>query len=105
MSKALSAKVGHSVRECNRVLQFILGGANVDAMALKHHRDAVMQRVYLKRGLAMEIAAELGISYQAVQRWKRVPPEHVLTLAPILKMKPEEIRPDVFNPRKRGGPA
>jgi len=70
-------------------------------MALKDHRDPVMRRIYLQRGLALQIAEKLGISYQAVQKWKRVPPEHVMTLAPILKMTPEQIRPDIFKPRKR----
>jgi len=70
-------------------------------MALKDHRDLVMRRVYLKRGLATHIADELGVSHQAVQKWKRVPPEHVLALAPLLEMRPEDIRPDIFRPKKR----
>jgi hypothetical protein len=69
-------------------------------MALKNHRDAVMRRVYLQRGLAMQIAAKVGVTYQAVQKWKRVPPEHVMTLAPMLKLRPEDIRPDVFRPKR-----
>jgi hypothetical protein len=69
-------------------------------MPLRDHRDHVMQNVYLRRGLATQIANKLGVTYQAVQKWKRVPPEHVHTLAPILKMTPEQIRPDIFKPRK-----
>ena len=65
------------------------------------NRDRIMRRIYSERGLATRIAGELGLTYQAVQQWKKVPPEHVMSLAPILKMAPEDIRPDIFRPRKR----
>ena len=74
-------------------------------MALKDHRDPVMRRVYLERGLSIRIAEKLGITHQAVQKWKKVPPEHVMTLAPLLKMTPEQIRPDVFKPIKARRPS
>jgi len=64
-------------------------------------RDSVMRRIYGERGLAPVIARKIGISPKAVQQWKKVPPEHVMTLAPLLDMKPEDIRPDIFRPRKR----
>ena len=64
-------------------------------------RDHVMRRIYGERGLASIVAREVGITPRAVQQWKRVPPEHVMALAPLLKMRPEEIRPDIFRPKKR----
>ena len=62
-------------------------------------RDPVMRRVYKERGLASIIAREVGVTPSAVQQWKKVPPEHVMTLAPLLKLRPEEIRPDIFRKR------
>ena len=68
---------------------------------VSEQRDRIMRRIYSERGLATDIARKLGLTYQAVQQWKRVPPEHVMSVAPILDMKPEDIRPDIFKPRKR----
>ena len=72
----------------------------IETMATEH-RDRIMRRIYAERGLATRIAAELGLTYQAVQQWKRVPPEHVMSVAAILGIRPEDIRPDIFAPRKR----
>ena len=69
---------------------------------ISDQRDRIMRRIYAKRGLATQLAGELGVTYQAVQQWKRVPPEHVQSVAEMLDMKPEDIRPDIFRPRKRG---
>lgn len=64
-------------------------------------RDPVMRRVYRTRGLASSIAREVGISPKAVQQWKKVPPHWVQTVADMIQMKPEDIRPDIFRPRKK----
>jgi len=72
----------------------------IEAMVAEQ-RDRIMRRIYAERGLGTRIAAELGVTYQAVQQWKRVPPEHVMSVAAILDLKPEDIRPDIFRPRKR----
>ena len=68
---------------------------------MTEQRDAVMRRVYRERGFASIIAREVGITPRAVQQWKKVPPEYVMTLAPLLEMRPEDIRPDIFRPKKR----
>ena len=66
---------------------------------LAARRDHVMRQIFAD-GLAKAIADKVGVRYQAVQQWKRVPAAHVLTLAPLLQMEPEDIRPDVFRPIK-----
>jgi DNA-binding transcriptional regulator YdaS (Cro superfamily) len=66
-------------------------------------RDPVMRRVYKTRGLASAIAREVGVTPKAVQQWKKVPPHWVQTVADIINMKPEDIRPDIFKPRKKAG--
>jgi len=70
-------------------------------MIAEQHRDRIMRRIYSERGLATDIARKLGLTYQAVQQWKRVPPEHVMSVSAILDIKPEDIRPDIFKPKKR----
>ena len=59
-------------------------------------RDPVMRKVFARPGFAMEIAKHLGVTHQNVSAWRRVPPTHVLALAPLLGMTPEQIRPDIF---------
>lgn len=64
-------------------------------------RDAVMRMVFAKRGLAIEIADRLGLTPQGVSSWKRVPAHHAMEVARILDMTPEQIRPDIFKPRRK----
>jgi DNA-binding transcriptional regulator YdaS (Cro superfamily) len=62
--------------------------------------DPAIEKIRAERGLATRIAEACGIDRAAVYQWKRVPPGRVHTVAPIIKMKPEEIRPDVFPPKR-----
>ena len=64
-------------------------------------RDDVMKVICSKWGQASAVAEHLGIKPQAVSQWNRVPAQYVVDLAPLLGMKPEEIRPDIFKPRKK----
>jgi len=64
-------------------------------------RDAIMQMVFSKPGFAMVLAKKLGLSHQAVSAWRKVPPQHVIELAPTLGLSPEAIRPDIFKPRRK----
>ncbi len=43
-----------------------------------------------------QLARVLGVTAQAVSQWPKVPAEHVQTIASELKMKPTDIRPDIF---------
>ena len=63
--------------------------------------DKTVARIHATRGLQSEIARACGIERQAVYQWKRVPPQQVFTVAYILGLTPEQIRPDVFKPKKR----
>ena len=42
------------------------------------------------------IAKRLGITKQAVFQWTEVPPRRVKVLAKILRVKPNQLRPDLF---------
>jgi len=64
-------------------------------------RDAVMKMVFAKPGFAAEVARHLGVTHQNVSAWKKVPPHHVVELAAMLDMTPEQIRPDIFGRRRR----
>jgi len=64
-------------------------------------RDAIMKMIFDRPGFAMVIAKHIGTTHQNVSSWKRVPPHHVLEVASLLNMTPEQVRPDVFGKRKR----
>ena len=64
-------------------------------------RDHVMKMIFSKPGFAGLIAKHLKVTHQNVASWNKVPPHHVLDIAPLIEMTPEEIRPDVFGKRKR----
>ena len=64
-------------------------------------RDAVMRMIFARHGFATEIARQLGMTHQNISAWNRVPPQHVQTLAELLDMTPEQIRPDIFGKRRR----
>jgi hypothetical protein len=64
------------------------------------HRDEIMQLIYSRAGYAAAVAKHLDVSPQTISAWRRVPAHHVLDLAPLLEMTPEQIRPDVFGKRR-----
>jgi hypothetical protein len=63
--------------------------------------DKVVAKIMETWGLASEIARACGIAPQAVYQWKRVPPHWVMIVSDIMKIPPEQIRPDIFKPKKR----
>ena len=63
--------------------------------------DKIVARIHATRGLPAAIAHACDVSRQAVHQWKRVPPLQVQIVAEIIGLTPEQIRPDVFKPRKR----
>ena len=62
--------------------------------------DKICARIHATRGLSSAIARACGIRRQAVHNWRRVPPKRVLTVANLIGLTPEQIRPDVFKPKK-----
>ena len=66
-----------------------------------YQRDKIMRKVFAEPGFAMVIAKRLGVSHQNVSQWNKVPAHHVIDIAPILDMTPEQIRPDVFKRRRK----
>jgi hypothetical protein len=51
--------------------------------------------------MSAEIARVCAIHRTAVYQWKQVPPTRVLTVANIMGLSPEVIRPDIFKPGKQ----
>ena len=64
-------------------------------------RDRVMKLIFSKPGLAKVVADQLGVTHQNVAAWNQVPAKHVMAVASLIDMTPEEIRSDIFDPNKR----
>ena len=62
----------------------------------QRERDEVTHYINWKRGLSAQVARACGIHRAAVYQWKRVPAVHVHTVARMLNITPNQIRPDVF---------
>jgi hypothetical protein len=63
--------------------------------------DKAMAKIHAERGLAVKVAAACGITRHAVYQWQQVPTHQVHTVAAIIDMTPEQIRPDIFLPKKK----
>lgn len=50
-----------------------------------------------KMGGPRKTAELLGVSREAVYRWKQIPPKRVREIAKATGMAPEELRPDVYS--------
>lgn len=63
--------------------------------------DALMlamkvETIIKKLGGARRVSELVGVSDKAVYKWKQIPPQHVVTIAKELGLKPKDLRPDVF---------
>lgn len=67
-----------------------------------------VSKIIANRGLS-RLAADLGVSYQAVRKWERggVPPDRVLALARVTgwRVTPHQIREDIYPHPEDGLPA
>lgn len=58
--------------------------------------DKIMLEIGSTRGLSVRIAEACGVHRAAVYQWKQVPPHHMATVGRIMRLKPKDIRPDLF---------
>ena len=64
-------------------------------------RDPVMKMIFSRPGFAADVARALDVTHQNVSGWNRVPAHHVLDVAGMLNLKPEQVRPDIFGRRRK----
>ena len=55
-----------------------------------------INKIVEKAGGARVVAERLGLTTQAVYKWKKVPAIHAKTVAKMAKLKPVDVRGDVF---------
>lgn len=57
-------------------------------------------RVIEKAGGPSAVGTAIGKTRQAVAKWLRIPPQHVLTLERLSGIPKEKIRPDIYPPER-----
>jgi hypothetical protein len=60
-----------------------------------------LHRAIARSGNASRLATRLGISSQAVGRWRKVPPLRVLEVERITGVRRQDLRPDLYPREKR----
>lgn len=65
---------------------------------MRYDRDPAIMAVLFKVGNAVKLATHLGISRQAVSRWKKVPMRHLSAISDLTGIPRQELRPDVYGP-------
>jgi hypothetical protein len=101
-ASGFASSIGHNYFQA-RVL---IGGRlweNYFKMTLRflpEQPDAAVVRILAQRGLPSKIARACGITPQGIYKWKRVPIHWVHIVASVSGMTPEQVRPDIFKPRK-----
>jgi len=56
----------------------------------------IVKEVIAKAGGMRALGRALGINYQAIQSWKKIPAERISAISAITGLSPEELRPDLF---------
>lgn len=54
-----------------------------------------------ERGLRLKVARALKITHGAVSQWRRVPAERVVDVEALTGISREELRPDLYRPRRK----
>jgi DNA-binding transcriptional regulator YdaS (Cro superfamily) len=65
--------------------------------------DAVLRKIVKSVGGIRALSRELGVSHQAIGRWKRVPPERVMDVEAATNIPRSVIRPDIYPPEREAG--
>lgn len=62
----------------------------------KSNNRAQVQKVISALKNKTQLAAKLGLSRQAVQKWTQIPTKHVLVLEEMTGIPRHEMRPDIY---------
>lgn len=56
----------------------------------------IWRNIVAKRGRRAFFARQLSLKWETINHWNHVPLEHVFAISVMLKIPPEELRPDFF---------
>jgi hypothetical protein len=81
---------------CNKVLTVINALFSLAVMESTDHRDDGLMAAKRAAGTFKAIAERLGLTPQAISRWKKIPPVHVMNISEFTGIPPHILRKDVF---------
>ena len=58
--------------------------------------DDMTQRAIALAGGSKQLAEHLGVTRQAIEQWRRIPPRHVLTIERLTGLSRYDLRPDIY---------
>ncbi len=61
----------------------------------------IVELAISRAGGMRALGRALGINYQSIQSWKKIPAERVVALEEVTGIPREQLRPDIFKPKKR----
>jgi len=68
----------------------------MDILSIMKNRSDILNLVFEKVGYASLLALQLGISRQAVSKWKQVPLRHITMIVGLTGLPREILRPDIY---------
>lgn len=63
---------------------------------LDRRAETIWKNLRARRGRRAFLADRLGLRWQTLALWTRVPLDHVFTVSKLLQIPPEDLRPDFF---------
>lgn len=63
---------------------------------MRYDRDPGIMAALFKVGNAVKLATHLGISRQAISRWKKIPLKHLPAISTLTGLPREQLRPDIY---------
>ena len=63
--------------------------------------DEIITMVCERAGGMRALGRALGIHYQNIQSWKRIPAERMIDIETAVGIPREKLRPDLFVPRRK----
>ena len=77
-------------------LRQILLDVNAEIM-----RNSPLQHIKSTRGLTAKIARRLGVSWNAVAKWTRIPEKYVIEVEEVTGISREELCPHLYKSREK----
>jgi Putative antitoxin of bacterial toxin-antitoxin system, YdaS/YdaT len=64
--------------------------------SMKYDRNPILIKVFAHFGTMVALAKTLGLTRQAISKWKNIPLRHVTTLSNMTGIPRERLRPDIY---------
>jgi DNA-binding transcriptional regulator YdaS (Cro superfamily) len=63
--------------------------------------ERIVQMAIKKAGGVTKLARALGIKFQTIQNWDRIPADRIIAIEAAFDIPREKLRPDLYAPRRK----